>query len=451
MQLNLGLFSFNGACGYLEKPPALCQSTGSFDPKGRLSVENVVIYQIEIKIISGQFLCQDREPTYVDVQMYGMYADATKRHEYRLRAKRWNGFQAVYDDIDVKSTEYSIRFSKVILPEMAALRFAVSDEDGTFIGQSFLPVAHLRPGYRHIVLRNQINIPVQCSSLYVHIKKDVHVDEENKEFIDLLISPTSVSTGVKEQPPTQVQPSSSSSKSRSQSLAEINVSMDELDNGNQLMNDNVSFPSNGSLQQYPLPTDIPPGQAISGMVANRKRLQSTAVADANWYQNRLIGGSRLYDSENLCRELSLDELEQTKYFKRKREAIEAKVRRVEYEYEKVSTHSLFIHAFRLRSSSYSRKFKMKKNVFKNVSADQIMACILCFNDRRIWILEYPVHFIKDISARFERSLAFHSCLRRDFRFQEIKQAESRLLDLYSSKFHTENELEYKLFKDVCSN
>lgn len=343
MQVNLGLFSFNGACGYLEKPPALCQSTGSFDPKGRLSVENVVIYQIEIKVISGQFLCQDREPTYVDIEMYGMYADATKRHEYRLRAKRWNGFQAVYDDTDVKSTEYSIRFSKVILPEMAALRFAVSDEDGTFIGQSFIPVAHLRPGYRHVVLRNQINIPVQCASLYVHIKKDVHVDEENKEFIDLLISPTSVSTGVKEQQtPTQVQ-TSSTSKSRSQSISDLNVLMDDLDNGNQLMNDNILFPSNGSLQQNPLPTDIPPGQANVGLIANRKRLQSTAAADANLYQNRLIGGSRLYDSENLCRELSLDELEQTKYFKRKQETIDAKVRRAALEYEKVLNYFLIIH------------------------------------------------------------------------------------------------------------
>jgi phosphatidylinositol phospholipase C beta len=113
MQVNLGLFSFNGSCGYLEKPVSLCQSTGSFDPKRRTNVENVVTYQLEIKVISGQFLSQDREPTYVDIEMYGMYADATKRHEYRLRAKRWNGFQTVYDETDVETGEFSIRFSKV--------------------------------------------------------------------------------------------------------------------------------------------------------------------------------------------------------------------------------------------------------------------------------------------------------------------------------------------------
>lgn len=116
MQVNLGFFSYNGACGYIKKPASLCHSTGSFDPNCRNSVENVVVYQIEIKIISGQFLCQDREPTYVDVEMYGVYADATRRHEYRSRAKRWNGFQAVYDESDVGVGECSIRFSKVFSP-----------------------------------------------------------------------------------------------------------------------------------------------------------------------------------------------------------------------------------------------------------------------------------------------------------------------------------------------
>jgi len=30
----------------------------------------------------------------------------------------------------------------------------------------------------------------------------------------------------------------------------------------------------------------------------------------------------------------------------------------------------------------------------------------------------------------------------------MKQAETRLLDLYSSKFHSQNEVEYKLSKEV---
>lgn len=36
-------------------------------------------------------------------------------------------------------------------------------------------------------------------------------------------------------------------------------------------------------------------------------------------------------------------------------------------------------------------------------------------------------------------------------FQELKQAEIRLLDLYSTKFHTQNDFEYKLSKEVRQN
>jgi phosphatidylinositol phospholipase C beta len=329
MQVNLGLFSFNGNCGYLEKPASLCQSTGSFDPKGRTNVENVVGYQIDIKLISGQFFCQDREPTYVDIEMYGMYADATKRHEYRLRAKRWNGFQAIYDDTDVEMGEFSIRFSKVILPEMASLRFAVSEEDGTFIGQSFIPVAHLRPGYRHVVLRNQINIPVQSASLFIYIRKNVHVDAENKQLIDQLVSPTSVQITMKEQQ-TKFKPLTGQ---RSHSVGEISTTRRVSNNEIKPYN-NQPFPINSPLQHYTSTTEI----NVAAM-NHRKRNQSALLVDANWYHNQLIASSQLHDKEILCKELVLADVEQTKPFKRKREAIDAKLRRASLEFDKVFIHS----------------------------------------------------------------------------------------------------------------
>lgn len=335
MQVNVGLFSFNGSCGYLEKPASLCQSTGSFDPKGRTKVENVVGYEIDIKLISGQFLCQDREPTYVDIEMYGMYADATKRHEYRLRAKRWNGFQAVYDDTDVESGEFSIRLSKVILPEMAAFRFAVSEEDGTFIGQSFIPVAHLRPGYRHVVLRNQINIPVQSSSLFIYIRKDVHVDAENKELIDQLVSPTSVAQGVmKEQQQKNIK-FKPLTEQRSQSVGDLDSIRNNLDDAMKVSIDNTTRLSNSPVQHHrPLTTEMNLLPVGHGKNANRRH-PSTPTIDANWYQNKLIASSPLYNNECLAKELSLSEVEESKTFKRKLDAIEAKLRRSSLEFDKV--------------------------------------------------------------------------------------------------------------------
>ena len=266
--------------------------------------------------------------------MYGMYADATKRHEYRLRAKRWNGFQAVYDDTDVELGEFSIRFSKIILPEMAALRFVVSEEDGTFIGQSFIPVAHLRPGYRHVVLRNQMNIPVQSSSLFAYIRKDVHVDAENKELIDQLVSPTSVQAVNKESQPKQTK-FKPLSEQRSHSVGDFNAMRNSLAMEIKPIADEIMFPSNTPLQRhYPSTTEIAVGPMGSGTNV-KKRNQSTPFVDANWVQNQLIASSQLHDNERLCKELSLDDVERSKPMKRKRETIQTKVRRVLTDYEKV--------------------------------------------------------------------------------------------------------------------
>ncbi|CAF1016252.1 unnamed protein product [Rotaria sp. Silwood1] len=426
MQVNLGLFSFNGSCGYLEKPSSLCQSTGSFDPKGRANVENVVGYQIDIKIISGQFLCQDREPTYVDIEMYGLYADSTKRHEYRLRAKRWNGFQAVYDDTDVETGEFSVRFSRVILPEMAALRFAVCEEDGTFIGQSFIPVAHLRPGYRHVVLRNQISTPVQSLSLFVYIRKDVHVDAENKELIEQLVSPTSVSIVTKEQQPKPIK-FKPLSEQRSQSAGDLNITSKSSDNEIKLYTDITDGSVNDSLRpHFPSTIEIN-GATARFQTKNKKRNQSTPIVDANWYLSRLIDSSQLRDDERLCQELFLHDVEETKLFKRKRETIQAKIRRASVEYDKKIQNE----EERFQKCLYRQQNQMTTSLQKPVNqwtSSELDVANSPYTDGRT-----------------------SSLIHQKFISDEMKQAESRLLDLYSSKFHSQNEVEYKLSKEYYND
>ncbi|CAM4854342.1 unnamed protein product [Rotaria socialis] len=415
MQINLGLFSFNGGCGYVEKPASLCQSTGSFDPKGRFSVENVVGYQIDIKVISGQFLCQDREPTYVDIEMYGLYADASKRNEYRLRAKRWNGFQAAYDDTEVEVGEFSIRFSKVILPEMAALRFAVSEEDGTFIGQSFIPVAHLRPGYRHIALRNQMNIPVQSSSLFIYIRKDVHVDAENKELIDQLVSPKTAPTVVKEQQQAKQTKTKLLSEQRSQSFGDLNTTRKISDDEKKSSTHHSDFPSDAAIRNhYPSTTEI--NSPILGY--NKKQYQSTPIVDANWYRNQLIASSQFHDEERLCKEMSLFNVEETKPFKRKRETIEVKTRRFSLDYDK--------------------KIQDEEDRFKK--------CLYLQCNAMHTLLKKPINHWNSSQLTTTNSCT-SSLVHQRFISDEVKQGETRLLDLYSSKFHSQNEIEYRLSKE----
>ncbi|CAF0980766.1 unnamed protein product [Adineta steineri] len=429
MQVNLGLFSFNSSCGYLEKPASLCQSTGSFDPKGRTNVENVVGYQIDIKLISGQFFCQDREPTYVDIEMYGMYADATKRHEYRLRAKRWNGFQAVYDDTDIETAEYSIRFTKVILPEMASFRFAVSEEDGTFIGQSFIPVAHLRPGYRHVVLRNQMNIPIQSSTLFIYIRKDVHVDAENKQLIDRLVSPTTAQTTTfKEQQTKQVN-FKPLSHQRSHSVGEINttrkIPINEIESYKN------TFPTNVPLQHhyYTSTTDmnLVPATTTKSVPNNKKRMQSIPYVDTHWYQNSVVASSQLHNREILCKELILQDVEETKSFRRKRKSIEAKIHRASLEFDKK------IQNEEDRFQKYLYRYRMGMHPLTHRSTHQ-------WNQTE-----------SDHSNNSHIDGRTSSLIQQRITTEEIKQAESRLLDLYSDKFHSQNELEYKLSKEYYND
>ncbi len=321
MQLHLGLFSFNGACGYIEKPSALCQSRTSFDPRIRTHVENVVSYQIDIKILSGQFLCQDREPTFVDIQMYGMYGDINKRHEYRIRAKRWNGFQVIYDDTDIKSDNFSIQFDKVILPEMAALRFSVTADDGEFLGQSFLPIAHLRPGYRHIVLRNEINIPIHSSSLFIFIRRKIYIDEKDQEFADKLVEPLTI----------------------------------QCSHLNHEMNFCSNFSSNLNVRIH---------NPLTNEFGENYRKQNS-LDETNWYQKHVIAGSELNDIKHLSKILSVNDIHPREIQKRE-QTTHNKLRRVSVEYQKVKFIFQEMHSF-----VFCRTLKRKKIVYKTIVDRQV--------------------------------------------------------------------------------
>ena len=58
----------------------------------------------------------------------------------------------------------------MVLPDLAIVRIAAYEEQSkNLIGHRVLPVEGLRPGYRHIPLRNEANQPLLMPSLFVHI------------------------------------------------------------------------------------------------------------------------------------------------------------------------------------------------------------------------------------------------------------------------------------------
>jgi phosphatidylinositol phospholipase C beta len=50
MQLNLGLFEYNGRCGYLLKPDVMRRPNGQFDPFTVSTVDGIVAGTLEIRV-----------------------------------------------------------------------------------------------------------------------------------------------------------------------------------------------------------------------------------------------------------------------------------------------------------------------------------------------------------------------------------------------------------------
>ncbi|KAI3413707.1 PLC-beta C terminal [Globodera pallida] len=181
MQLNVGKFEYNSQCGYLLKPDFMRRPDRTFDPFSESPVDGVIAAHCSVRIISGQFLCERKTGTYVEVEMYGLPTD-TIRKEHRTKLVPANGLNPIYN-------EEPFVFRKVILPELAVLRFAVYDENGKQLGQRILPLDGLQSGYRHISLRTEHNQAMALPTLFVHLQLKTYVPDEFSGFVDALADP----------------------------------------------------------------------------------------------------------------------------------------------------------------------------------------------------------------------------------------------------------------------
>ncbi|KAK2155136.1 hypothetical protein NP493_2104g00001 [Ridgeia piscesae] len=152
-----------------------------FDPFAESTVDGIVAGSVTIKVISGQLLTDKKVGTYVEVEMYGLPAD-TVRKKFRTKVVPANGINPTYG-------EEPFVFKKVVLPNLATLRIVVCEENGRLLGQRVLPVEGLRPGYRHICLRNELNQPQNLATLFVHVKVGDYVPDAFADFAAALANP----------------------------------------------------------------------------------------------------------------------------------------------------------------------------------------------------------------------------------------------------------------------
>ncbi|OQV15721.1 1-phosphatidylinositol 4,5-bisphosphate phosphodiesterase beta-4 [Hypsibius exemplaris] len=181
MQLNSGKFEYNGNCGYLLKPDFMRRPDRTFDPFSESSVDGVIAAYCSVQVISGQFLSDKKVGTYVEVDMYGLPTD-TIRKEYRTQTVPANGLNPVYSDD-------KFEFRKIILPELAMLRFCVYDEYGKVLGQRVLPLDGLQAGYRHISIRTEANFPLSLPTLFCHIVLKTYVPDGLADLVSALFEP----------------------------------------------------------------------------------------------------------------------------------------------------------------------------------------------------------------------------------------------------------------------
>uniref|UniRef100_A0A182N609 1-phosphatidylinositol 4,5-bisphosphate phosphodiesterase n=1 Tax=Anopheles dirus TaxID=7168 RepID=A0A182N609_9DIPT len=190
MQLNQGKFEYNGNCGYLLKPDFMRRGDRSFDPFADAPVDGVIAASCAVQVIAGQFLSDKKVGTYVEVDMYGLPSD-TVRKEFRTRMVPANGLNPVYN-------EEPFLFRKVVLPDLAVLRFGVYDENGKLLGQRILPLDGLQGGYRHISLRTEANFPMSLPMLFCNIELKIYVPDGFEDFMDALSDPRAFMGAAKE-------------------------------------------------------------------------------------------------------------------------------------------------------------------------------------------------------------------------------------------------------------
>ncbi|XP_075996626.1 1-phosphatidylinositol 4,5-bisphosphate phosphodiesterase delta-3-A-like [Genypterus blacodes] len=171
MDLNQGRFLSNGGCGFILKPPFMCQPDSAFNPENVGGGPGHRPLLLTVKVISAQQLPRpewDKPSSIVDphvwVELHGVPIDNNKKKTHRVDN---NGFNPRWD--------CTFKFT-VHAPDLALVRFMVEDHDYTssndFLGQYTLPFNSLRTGNRHVRLLKLDGSCLSPASLFVHIKVD---------------------------------------------------------------------------------------------------------------------------------------------------------------------------------------------------------------------------------------------------------------------------------------
>uniref|UniRef100_UPI003590261E 1-phosphatidylinositol 4,5-bisphosphate phosphodiesterase epsilon-1 isoform X2 n=1 Tax=Myxine glutinosa TaxID=7769 RepID=UPI003590261E len=157
MAINRAMFEQNGTCGFVLKSPALRdESCQAHFPPQELSTSSHIFYRITV--VSGQYVCPNNPlgSPCVDLDLIGLPSESC---HYHTKTVLRNALNPIWNE--------SFQFS-MCLEALTFLRVTVI-ENGTsnITAQRVIPFNTLKPGYRHLRLRNSRNEPLAISSLLI--------------------------------------------------------------------------------------------------------------------------------------------------------------------------------------------------------------------------------------------------------------------------------------------
>ena len=81
-----------------------------------------------------------------------------------------------------------------MLPDLAVLRIAAYEDSGKLIGHHVLPVKGMRPGFRHVGLKNEIGQRLLLPMIFVHIAVKDYVPDRFTDLAEALADPIKYQT-----------------------------------------------------------------------------------------------------------------------------------------------------------------------------------------------------------------------------------------------------------------
>ena len=101
---------------------------------------------------------------YVKLRVCGVPFDSSEANKFKTKSICNNGFSPSWDE----TFEFNVR-----IPELAFLEVILMDEDvltkNDLLGYSYIPMEHIRPGYRMVSLYQADGSVIPSASLLFHV------------------------------------------------------------------------------------------------------------------------------------------------------------------------------------------------------------------------------------------------------------------------------------------